>query len=250
MAAVISVFNGIVSTTRRATGFGVYIDQTAFTGKHPWNVSPGEAIAIQDELAPRVMRQDDFGSVRTVAGADVAFPSERGISCAAVVVLRLSDLSLVEQARVEQPTRFTYVPGLLSFREVPALMEALAELERLPDLILCDGQGVAHPRRLGGACHLGVLTGLPTVGVAKSRLLGRHGKLPRNKGARLPLRDKGEVIGTVLRSRSNVRPLYISPGHRVGLDSAVDFTMQCLGRYRLPETTRAADRLAATSPDS
>ncbi|HEY9147853.1 MAG TPA: deoxyribonuclease V, partial [Gammaproteobacteria bacterium] len=144
-----------------------------------------------------------------------------------------------------EPTRFPYVPGLLSFREVPAVLAALEQLSALPDLLLCDGQGIAPPRRLGIASHLGVLLDLPTIGVAKSRLVGEHAEPGEEKGAWQPLTDKGETLGCVLRSRSNVKPLYISPGHRVSVESARHWVMACLTRYRLPETTRWAHRLAS-----
>jgi deoxyribonuclease V len=133
---------------------------------------------------------------------------------------------------------------LLSFREIPVLLDALAELASPPDLLLCDGQGLAHPRRFGLACHLGVLTGLPAIGVAKSRLLGSHEEVPDRRGAWVPLVDKGETVGAVLRTRQGVRPVYVSIGHRVTLESAIRFTMACLTRFRLPETTRWADRIA------
>jgi len=154
-------------------------------------------------------------------------------------------LVLREQAVARRPTAFPYIPGLLSFREVPAVLEALQLLRRLPDMLLCDGQGMAHPRRFGIACHLGVLTDLPAIGVAKSRLLGTCAAVADGKGSRQPLYDKGEVIGTVLRTRRGVQPLYISVGHRVGLESAVDIVLRCTTRYRLPETTRAAHKLAS-----
>jgi deoxyribonuclease V len=146
---------------------------------------------------------------------------------------------------VREPTRFPYVPGYLSFREVPAILGALASLDSPPDLILCDGQGLAHPRRFGLACHLGVLTGLPTIGVAKSRLIGTHVEVPQHKGAWVPLLDDDEIIGAVLRTRDGVQPLYVSVGHRVDLSTAIDFVLRCTTRYRLPETTRWAHKLAS-----
>jgi deoxyribonuclease V len=212
---------------------------------HPWDVTPAEARGIQERLRGRVCREDDFGPVRLVAGTDVAFEDAGRITRGAVAVLSYPSLELVEHAVARLPTRFPYVPGLLSFREIPALLEALARLSRTPDLVLCDGQGIAHPRRFGLACHFGVLTGLPCIGVAKSRLIGSHEEPPAEKGGRADLFDGDERIGVVLRSRSGVRPLYVSSGHRVGLESAVRYTLACCSRYRLPETTRWADRLAA-----
>jgi deoxyribonuclease V len=212
---------------------------------HPWDVTPAEARAIQERLRDGVGREDDFGPVRLVAGTDVAFEDAGRITRGAVAVLEFPSLELVEHAVARLPTRFPYVPGLLSFREIPALLEALARLGRRPDLVLCDGQGIAHPRRFGLACHFGVLTGLPCIGVAKSRLIGSHEEPPADKGGRADLFDGDELIGAVVRSRSGVRPLYVSTGHRVGLESAVRYTLACCPRYRLPETTRWADRLAA-----
>jgi len=146
----------------------------------------------------------------------------------------------------ELPVAFPYVPGLLSFRELPAVLAALAGLAQPPDLLLVDGQGLAHPRRFGIACHLGVLTGLPCIGVAKTRLVGVHEPVPDRRGAWVPLHDRGEVIGAVLRSRVGVKPIYVSVGHRLSLRRAVEWVMACTGRYRLPQTTRAAHALAST----
>ena len=143
------------------------------------------------------------------------------------------------------PTQMPYIPGLLSFREIPAVLAAWEQLTVLPDLLLCDGQGLAHPRRFGLACHLGLLLDLPTIGVAKSRLIGSHVPPAPDKGSWQPLEDKGEVIGAVLRTRANVTPVYVSSGHRVSLRTAVAWTLRCVTRYRLPETTRAAHRLAS-----
>jgi len=202
-------------------------------------------VALQARLSREVIRHDDFGEVRRVAGVDVGFRDGRRITRAAVAVLDFPELTPRDQAVAHSPTRFPYIPGLLSFREVPAVLEALQNLRVLPDLILCDGQGIAHPRRFGIACHLGVLLDMPTIGVAKSRLIGRHEALPPEKGAWVPLWDGEECIGAVLRTRSNVSPLYISIGHRTSLSTAIDYVLRCTTRYRLPETTRAAHRLAS-----
>ena len=211
-----------------------------------WPQTPAQAIALQRELAGRVLRVDDVGPVRRVAGVDVGFPGGGQIARAAVAVLSFPDLRPVEQALAERPVAFPYVPGLLSFRELPAVLAALAGLAQPPDLLLVDGQGLAHPRRFGIACHLGVLTGLPTIGVAKTRLVGAHDPVPDRRGAWVPLHDRGEVIGAVLRSRVGVKPLYVSVGHRLSLERAVEWVMACTGRYRLPQTTRAAHALAST----
>jgi deoxyribonuclease V len=212
---------------------------------HEWNVTPGEAIAIQEQLRERVLLEDDLGPVSFVAGVDVGFEQEYTITRAAIAVLAFPSLELVTHAIARRPTTFPYIPGLLSFRETPAVMDALQQLETRPDLLLCDGQGVAHPRRFGIACHIGVLSGLPTIGVAKSRLIGQHQEPPDERGAWQPLHDHGDIIGAVLRTRAGTKPLYISPGHRVSLDTAIDYVMRCAPRYRLPETTRHAHRLAS-----
>lgn len=213
---------------------------------HDWDVNPARAREIQTELAGLIETRDRLpAEIQRVAGVDVGFEDGGRLTRAAVAVLDYPSLALVEQAIARQPTRFPYVPGLLSFREVPAILAALAQLATPPDLLLCDGQGIAHPRRFGVACHLGLLTDLPAIGVAKSRLIGAHADVPADKGQWVPLTDRGETIGAVLRSRAKVRPLYISPGHRVSLQTAIDWTLHCTTRYRLPETTRWADRLAS-----
>ncbi len=212
---------------------------------HPWDLSPRDARALQAELAARVITQDALGEVRRVAGVDVGFEQEGQVTRAAVAVLAYPGLSPLDYAIARCPTRFPYVPGLLSFREVPALVAALQQVQQAPDLILCDGQGRAHPRRFGVACHLGVVLDRPTIGVAKSRLCGEHDPVPDEKGVWVPLRDGGEVIGAVLRTRVGVKPVYVSVGHRVSLETAVTWVMRCVTRYRLPETTRWAHRLAS-----
>lgn len=213
--------------------------------QHAWDVAPAEARLIQERLRDRVVTTDALGEVRYVAGTDVAFEDRKRITRGAVAVLAYPSLELIEHRLARRPTAFPYVPGLLSFREIPVLLDALSGLEISPDLILCDGQGIAHPRRFGLACHLGVITGIPTIGVAKSRLIGTHGPVPAAKGGQAALMDKEERIGTVLRTRTAVRPVYVSIGHRISLATATRFTLACVTRYRLPETTRWADRLAA-----
>jgi deoxyribonuclease V len=214
--------------------------------QHDWDLSPAEARVLQTALAKQIERQNRLPKqIRRVAGVDVGFEQNGTLTRAAVAVLDYPSLELIEQAIERQPTRFPYIPGLLSFREVPAILAALERLSAAPDLLLCDGQGIAHPRRFGVACHLGLLTGLPSIGVAKSRLIGEHDEVPEEKGQWVQLLDKGETIGAVLRSRTNVRPLYISGGHRVSLQTAIDWTLRCTTRYRLPETTRRADKLAS-----
>ncbi len=212
---------------------------------HRWDVSPREAIAIQQRLRDRVSARDRFGKVRYVAGVDVGFERGGAVTRAAVAVLRFPELDLWERAVTRRPTSFPYVPGLLSFREIPAVLDALGRLRSTPDLILCDAHGYAHPRRFGLACHLGVITDLPAIGVAKSRLTGTHDTPPVHRGAWVPLEDAGEVIGAVLRTRRGVQPVYVSVGHRVSLATAIEYVLACAPRYRLPETTRRAHRLAS-----
>ncbi len=216
-----------------------------FKQLHDWNVTPQQAIALQKQLAPLVSLADDFDVIRFVAGVDVGFEEGGAVTRAAVAVLKLDTLECVDQAVARRPTSFPYVPGLLSFREIPAVLDALAQIRQIPDLLLCDGQGVAHPRRLGIAAHLGLITDLPSVGVGKSRLIGTHAAVPENKGSWVPLFDKQEMIGAVLRSRDRVAPLYISAGHNIGLGSALMYVQRCLTRYRLPETTCWAHKLAS-----
>jgi deoxyribonuclease V len=213
--------------------------------QHHWPTTVEEAIAIQKQLQPEVTTEDQLPEVRYVAGVDMGFEEDYAISRAAVVVLSFPELQLVEQAIARRPTTFPYIPGFLSFREVPAVMDALEKVSTTPDLILCDGQGIAHPRRFGLACHLGVLIDIPTIGVAKSLLIGKHDELPPEKGSWQPLRYKGETVGVVLRSRTGVKPLYVSSGHRISLPTAIDYVLRCTPKYRLPETTRLADKLAS-----
>jgi deoxyribonuclease V len=213
--------------------------------QHHWPTTVEEAIAIQNQLQSEVITEDQLPEVRYVAGVDMGFEEDYAISRTAVVVLSFPELQLVEQAIARRPTTFPYIPGFLSFREVPAVMDALEKVSTTPDLILCDGQGIAHPRRFGLACHLGVLIDIPTIGVAKSLLIGKHDELPPEKGSWQPLRYKGETVGVVLRSRTGVKPLYVSSGHRISLPTAIDYVLRCTPKYRLPETTRLADKLAS-----
>jgi deoxyribonuclease V len=210
-----------------------------------WAQTVEEAIEIQKQLRHLVIAEDKLGEVRYVAGVDVGFEDNYTITQAAVAVLSFPELQLLESAIAQIPTTFPYIPGFLSFREIPAILKALEKLNLVPDLILCDGQGIAHPRRFGIACHLGVLIDLPTIGVAKSLLVGKHEDLPPEKGSWQPLRDRGEVVGAVLRSRTNVNPVYVSVGHRISLSAAIDYVLRCTTKYRLPETTRWADKLAS-----
>jgi deoxyribonuclease V len=216
-----------------------------FASLHPWNVTAQEAIAIQEQLRPRVVREDRFAALHTVAGVDVGFEADGTVTRAAVAVLSFPGLELLETSVVRRPTTFSYIPGLLSFREAPAVLDALEQLRALPDLLICDGQGIAHPRRLGIASHLGLWADLPSIGAAKSRLTGTHPPLGPARGERQPLWDAGEVVGGALRTRTGAKPLYVSTGHRVSLETAIELVLRCAPRYRLPETTRHAHRLAS-----
>jgi deoxyribonuclease V len=219
--------------------------QLSLQHSHPWDVTPVEARAIQNDLRPHVVRKNGLDSVEHVAGIDVGFEEAGTVTSAAVVILSFPSLELEEQVIARRPTRFPYVPGLLSFREVPTVLDALTRLSMRPDLLLCDGQGIAHPRRFGIASHIGVLTDWPSIGVAKSLLTGFHAEVPEARGAWVPIKQRDEIIGAVLRTRVKVKPVYISIGHKISLDSAIDYVMRCTTRYRLPETTRLADRLAS-----
>jgi deoxyribonuclease V len=214
---------------------------------HRWDVSPAEAVAIQRRLAPlaRAGAPVRLEDVHTVAGIDASY---REVGRAAVVVLTFPALEVVEQATATVESVFPYVPGLLSFREGPVVLAALAKLGARPDLLLFDGQGYAHPRRLGLASHIGLLAGLPSIGCAKSRLVGQHDEPGPALGDRAPLVADGETVGAVLRTRRRTRPLFISAGYRMDLETAVNAVLRCLRGYRLPEPTRLADRLAGEAP--
>lgn len=219
---------------------------SAATLQQQWaGMDAQRARAIQEETATRVCLHNDLSTVHTVAGVDVGFEN-RDTAHAAVVVLDYQTLEPIDYAVARRPVDFPYVPGLLSFRECPVILQALEQLRVLPDVLLCDGHGIAHPRRLGIAAHLGVLTDLPTVGVAKKRLTGHHDAVPEGRGESTPLRDRhGDILGAVLRTRPGTRPLIISPGHRTDLNTALELVMACTSRFRLPETTRWADGLAS-----
>lgn len=212
---------------------------------HEWQVTPDEAIEIQAELATMVSTKNKISAVNFIAGVDISAPNSEGFAQAAVVVLDYPQLSLIERQVVHKKITFPYIPGLLSFREAPLIIAACEKLKNDPDLILVDGQGIAHPRRLGLASHLGLLWNKPTIGCAKSRLCGMHNTPDIERGSYAELIDKGDVIGAVLRTRYNVSPVYISIGNKVDLKSAIDWTLNCCDGKRLPEPTRLA-HLAAS----
>jgi len=207
---------------------------------HPWRVSFHEAVAIQESLRERLALQPLDRPVRLIAGADVAYARSTHCMYAAVVVVRLPELDVVERCGVRRAATFPYIPGLLSFREIPALAAAFARLSSRPDLLMFDAQGFAHPRRFGLACHAGVLFGTPSIGCAKTRLIGEHAAVARSRGSVAPLIDRGDEIGAVVRTREGVKPVYVSPGHLVDIPSAIELVMRSTGRFRLPEPVRLA----------
>jgi len=232
---------------------------------HSWKVPPVRARAIQHQLRSHWEGTDHFREIRTIAGLDAAFiltgpqsleistnprlilrRANRAIGCA--VVYRYPEMQEIARAVAVLPLTFPYIPGLLSFREIPVLLAALKKLDALPDLLFCDGQGYAHPRRMGLATHLGILLDCPTIGCAKSLLIGSHGRLAQEAGSWAPLVEAdGECIGAAVRTRASVRPIYVSPGHRISLPSAIQWTLRVTDGLRIPRPTRDADRLAGAT---
>ncbi len=212
-----------------------------------WNVTPAEARQIQEQVRSQVSRKNgkELKRIRYVAGIDCALRDNQAI--AAVPVLDFDTMELVELAVIEKPLTFPYVPGLLTFRECPAILAAIELLRVKPDLVMVDGQGIAHPRRIGIAAHLGVLLDKPTIGCAKSRLIGTHDEPHHKAGCYTDLWDKDDLIGAVLRTRERCNPLYISIGHKVDLPTAIDLVLECCRGYRLPEPTRFAHQAAGGS---
>ena len=212
---------------------------------HTFELTPAEAAQVQRKLRTRVITRPDGRAFERVAGADLALDHKRGIGIAGVVSFALPDLVEVERSSAIGPLSFPYVPGLLSFREGPLLLEALAGLKQRPDLLMFDGQGLAHPRRFGLACHMALLLDLPGIGVAKSRLIGQFEEPGLCRGSWSPLLDRGETIGAVVRTRDRVKPVFVSIGHRIDLQTAVKATLDCCDGYRIPKPTRVADRFVA-----
>ncbi|HEU5375599.1 MAG TPA: deoxyribonuclease V [Ktedonobacteraceae bacterium] len=211
---------------------------------HEWNLDIDKAKALQRELASKIVLEDQPGEVRYVAGVDMAINEESGKARAAVVLLSYPALEILEKHVYEEPLRMAYIPGLLSFRELPSVLGALQQLRQQPDLIMADGQGIAHPRRLGIAAHLGLWIDTPTIGCAKSLLVGKYEPVGAEVGDWSPLVDHKEVIGAVLRTRARVNPMFISPGHKISLESSIKYVLACGRGYRLPEPTRQADKLS------
>jgi deoxyribonuclease V len=212
---------------------------------HRWNVTPARAVEIQRWLATRVRIEPPLGPLRYVAGVDSAFTDDQCV--AGVVLWDAREAKVLEAHTAWRPLTFPYVPGLLSFREAPAILAALRKLGRRPDALLVDGQGIAHPRRFGIACHLGVITGLPTAGCAKSRLVGEHREPAARRGSRAPLTDGDDVLGSVLRTLEGASPLFVSVGHALDQDTAERLVLSCGAGHRLPEPTHRADRLVAAA---
>lgn len=210
---------------------------------HTWDLTPREAVRLQRSLAARVRDQPPLERLDFVAGTDVSFHRPSRTMYAAVVIYDLREGTAVEWTHSVAPETFPYVPGLLSFRELPALLEAFGKIKHRPDVVLADGQGLAHPRRLGLACHLGLFVDLPTVGCAKSRLIGTHRMPAYRRGSSVQLKDGGEVIGRVVRTRDGVKPVWVSVGHRLDLAGAVRVVLRTATKYRLPEPLREAHRL-------
>jgi len=225
---------------------------------HCWDLSLGEAIKLQQELNKKIVLEPPFNSVKeikTVAGTDVHFSQDELVAYAGIVIVSFPELKILEKVKIEkyiQPNKaktkvnqpFPYIPGLLSFREIPVLLLAFKKMKTNPDVILCDGQGIAHPRRMGLATHLGIILNKPTIGCAKSLLYGKYEKLPdRFKGSYTYLHEKGKIIGAVLRSKEGVRPVFVSPGHKINLRLAIEIVLRCCTKYRLPEPLRFAHQI-------
>ena len=211
---------------------------------HPWNLSPREAAALQQKLARQIRQKPVIPkkAIKTVAGIDTHYC--KGRATAAVVCMRISNLKTVEYTTAERRVSFPYVPGLLSFRECPVAVDAIKKLSFLPDVLICDGQGIAHPRRFGLACHIGLLAQIPSIGCAKTWLTGTYSEPGRSKSEYSHLRDSGEVIGAVVRTKKDVRPLFVSIGYQISLQDSIEIVLRCCGRYRLPEPLRLAHSLA------
>ena len=215
---------------------------------HSWDMSPQDARRLQMNLAAHIIRENKLGTVKTVAGIDVGMKGD--MAYAAIVVLNFPKLDVAAQSAATKRITCPYIPGLLSFREGPVILDALDRLERKPDLLIFDGQGIAHPCRLGMASHIGLLADFPSIGCAKSRLCGQYQEPDVERGSHVPLMDHGETIGAIVRTRTNVKPVFVSIGHRVDLKTSIDYVLECCKGYRLPETTRKAHRLAKKCKNS
>lgn len=210
---------------------------------HSWNLTPKDAMVLQKKLAKNVIRKNRMPKIQTVAGIDVGIKGD--IARAAIVVLNFPQLDIVEQTTATHKIQFPYIPGLLSFREGPVILKTLSKLSVKPDLMIFDGQGIAHPRRLGIASHIGLLADIPSIGCAKSRLCGQYRKPGLYRGSYIPLMDRNQTIGAVVRTRTGIKPVFVSIGHRINLNTCIDYVLACCLKYRLPETTRRAHKLAS-----
>ena len=210
--------------------------------RHSWTLTPAEAIKLQKKLADQLILKDDFREIRQIAGADLALSSSKEEGVAGVIVYEYPSLQEIERVYAIGPLSFPYIPGLLSFREGPILLKAFEKLENKPDLILFDGQGIAHPRGLGIASHLGLILDIPSIGCAKSILCGRVEEPGPNRGDYSPLTFRGKIVGVALRTKEKVKPMFISPGHRISLKTSIKIVLECGSGYRLPKPTREADR--------
>ena len=216
-----------------------------FQNLHRWDLSPKEAMGIQNELRERVIKQNSFGSISLIAGADICLDEEKKNGYAGVIIFTFPELIEVERQWAECPISFAYIPGLLAFREAPILLEAFAKLENEPDLVIFDGQGLAHPRRLGIASHLGIILDKPSIGCAKSLLIGTYQEPGEKAGSSSPLMDSREEIGLVLRTRDSVAPIFVSIGHKIDLPTCKSILLQCCDGVRIPKPTREADHFVA-----
>jgi len=207
---------------------------------HPWKVSPRQAIHIQEDLRQKLRQKRGKISLRTIAAGDVSYSRRDDRLYAAFLLFSYTDLTLLESASAEGRATFPYIPGLLTFREAPILIKAFYKLKTRPDVLLVDGQGIAHPRSMGIAAHLGVLLGLPSIGCAKSRLIGTYEEPAMDRGNAVPLRHEGRTVGMVVRTRTGVKPVYVSPGHKMGIDTSVQIVLSLCRGYRIPEPLRQA----------
>ncbi len=214
------------------------------TSKHQWDLSEAGAKELQENLSPKIIKIDQLPTVKFIAGTDVSYKKDTDKIIAAIVILNAENLELVESVTVEDTVSFPYIPGLFSFREIPPLIKAFEKLKTSPDLVVCDGQGYAHPRRFGLACHLGLLMDIPSIGCAKNMMIGKYKEPDITRGSFCEIIDNEETIGRILRTQNNVKPIYISIGHKISLKTATEWILKLSPEYRLPETTRLADQLS------
>ncbi len=211
---------------------------------HLWNLPVDEVLELQKRLSTKIITIDNFSKIQLVAGVDVAYKPNSDKLTAAIVILNANDFSIIESSTVTLKATFPYISGLFSFREIPPLLASFEKIKNVPDLIVCDAQGYAHPRRFGLACHLGLLMDIPTIGCAKSLMIGKYVPPGGNRGDFSNIIDKGEVIGQALRTQNNVNPVYVSIGHKISLETSAEWILKLSPKYRLPETTRLSDQLS------